>query len=145
MHGGFPAGLNGQGLSIISMAAGNIPAAIMPLTAAPAFVGSRKTLASNVRMHSGRFTIRRVTFVAMPSVPSEPTKTAHKGRIPGMFQAFFLSRRDAPANHREAQPRGPKNVRRSENRTSGNAPPAGIFPRRCRQCCKTDCDEGSGA
>src|SRR6266851_5521605 len=63
-----------------------MPAAMIPLTAAPAsFVEGNA--ASRVRMHSGRFTMRRMTFVAMPSVPSEPTKTPARS-YPGVSSVF---------------------------------------------------------
>ncbi len=61
-------------LSIISMAAGSMPAAMISLTAAPASLVELNA-ARSVWMTSGRFTMRRMIFVAMPSVPSEPTNT----------------------------------------------------------------------
>ena len=69
----------------ISLAAGNIPAAMMSLTAAPASFVSAKA-ARSVRMHSGRLTMRRMILVAMPSVPSEPTKPP--GRSPGRQDVY---------------------------------------------------------
>jgi hypothetical protein len=63
-------------LSIISIAAGSIPAAMMSADRFARFVGAELNAASSVCMHSGRFTIRRITFVAIPSVPSEPYENA---------------------------------------------------------------------
>ena len=58
--------------SIISIAAGRIPAAITAETAPPASSVWAKP-ASSVRTASGARRMRSVSFVAMPSVPSEPT------------------------------------------------------------------------
>ena len=58
--------------SIISIAAGRIPAAIVPDTAAPASSVCAKP-ASSVRTASGARSTRSVSLVAIPSVPSEPT------------------------------------------------------------------------
>jgi hypothetical protein len=52
-------------LSIISIAARSMPAAMIPLTAAPASLVETNA-ASSVWMHSGRFTMRSITLVAMP-------------------------------------------------------------------------------
>jgi hypothetical protein len=60
--------------SIISIAPGTTPAATISDTAWPARpVVSKK--ATSVRTDSGVGTTRTITFVATPSVPSEPTKT----------------------------------------------------------------------
>ena len=58
--------------SIISIAAGTRPAAMMAETARPALSMSEKA-ASNVCTAWGLRRSRTVTFVATPSVPSEPT------------------------------------------------------------------------
>jgi hypothetical protein len=63
--------------SIISIAAGVIPAAITSETAEPASSVERKP-ASSVVTASGRRTIRSVIRVAIPSVPSEPTKAPRR-------------------------------------------------------------------
>ena len=47
---------------------------MMSLTAAPASLVLGNA-ASSVWMQAGRFTMRKVILVAMPSVPSDPTKT----------------------------------------------------------------------
>ena len=60
--------------SIISTAAGMIPAAMIRLTASPAS-SIEWNAASSVCTASGRRTIRSVTFVAIPSIPSDPTNT----------------------------------------------------------------------
>ena len=59
--------------SIISMAAGTIPAPMILETASPAWSVPSKA-ASRVRTASGLRSSRRVTVVAMPRVPSDPTK-----------------------------------------------------------------------
>ena len=63
--------------SIISIAAGTIPAAITPETAPPASSVCAKP-ASSVRTVSGARRMRSVSFVAIPSVPSEPTNDAEQ-------------------------------------------------------------------
>jgi hypothetical protein len=63
--------------SMISAAAGRMPAAMISLTAAPAW-STRLKAAINVSTVSGRFVMRSVIFVAMPRVPSEPTNTPHR-------------------------------------------------------------------
>jgi hypothetical protein len=63
--------------SMISAAAGMIPAAMISLTAAPQS-STELNAASIVSTASGFFTMRRMTFVATPSVPSEPTNTPHR-------------------------------------------------------------------
>ena len=60
--------------SMISIAAGRIPAATIRETASPAASTDEKA-ASCVTTTSGCVTIRSVTSTAMPSVPSEPTIT----------------------------------------------------------------------
>ena len=60
-------------LSIISMAAGTMPAAMMPETAALEAATSAKD-ASMVRTWAGVRTRRTVALVAMPRVPSLPQK-----------------------------------------------------------------------
>ena len=60
--------------SIISIADGRIPAAIVCETASPA-ASVEWNAASSVRTDSATRTIRTVTRTAIPSVPSEPTKT----------------------------------------------------------------------
>jgi len=60
--------------SIISMAAGVMPAAMMRDTASPASPIVEKA-ASTVSVDSGTRTIRRTTSVTMPSVPSLPITT----------------------------------------------------------------------
>ncbi len=58
--------------SIISIAAGTIPRCTISDTASPAsLVQSKK--ATSVFVVSGEGTIRSHTFVATPSVPSDPT------------------------------------------------------------------------
>ena len=64
-------------VSIISTAAGTIPAATMSLTTSPAAATDGKS-ASSVRTDSGVRSSRTVTFVAMPSVPSEPRNTPRR-------------------------------------------------------------------
>ena len=63
--------------SIISMAAGRMPAAMMPETAAPASSVEGK-VAKKVRVASGLRRSRKVTSVTMPSMPSLPTSTASR-------------------------------------------------------------------
>ena len=63
--------------SIISMAAGTIPAPIIPDTAALASSSSLKT-ASSVFTASGRVRSRTAALVTIPSVPSEPTITPRR-------------------------------------------------------------------
>ena len=60
-------------LSIISIAAGTMPAETIPDTTSPAWVGESKK-ATSVRTASGAGMTRRMALVATPSVPSEPTK-----------------------------------------------------------------------
>ena len=69
--------------SIISMAAGRMPAAMIPDTASPAWSVDGKA-ARKVRVASGLRSRRTVTSVTMPSVPSEPTTRAEQvvaGRV----------------------------------------------------------------
>jgi len=66
--------------------------------------------ASNVRTHSGRFTIRKIILVAMPSVPSEPTKL-RRGRSRGHRE--FFPRRGGRASHRQNNLKA-KDMRRGE-------------------------------
>ena len=61
-------------VSIISMAAGTMPEAMIALTAFPASVVEGK-VAKNVRVASGLRRIRSTTSVTMPSRPSLPTTT----------------------------------------------------------------------
>ena len=64
-------------VSIISTAAGTIPAATMSLTTSPAAATDGKS-ASSVRTDSGVRSSRTVIFVVMPSVPSEPRNTPRR-------------------------------------------------------------------
>ena len=61
-------------VSIISIAAGTIPEAMMALTAFPASVVEGK-VAKNVRVASALRRIRSTTSVTIPSSPSLPTTT----------------------------------------------------------------------
>ena len=63
-----------QAWSIISMAAGTMPAAMIPLTASLAARIEGKA-ASRVRTAAGSGSRRRVISVAMPNIPSLPTKS----------------------------------------------------------------------
>ena len=63
--------------SIISTAAGMIAASTMSPTVAPAASTDPKS-ASPVRPASGERSRRTVTFVQMPSVPSDPRKTPRR-------------------------------------------------------------------
>ena len=60
-------------LSIISMAPGTIPSETIRVTTSPASTVEPKK-ATSVRTASGFGTTRSQIFVAIPSVPSEPTK-----------------------------------------------------------------------
>ena len=64
-------------VSIISMAAGRMPAAMIPETASPASSEDGK-VARKVRVASGLRSRRRVTSVTMPSIPSLPTSAARR-------------------------------------------------------------------
>jgi hypothetical protein len=64
-------------VSIISTAAGTIPAPTMSLTTSPAARTDGKS-ASSVRTDSGVRSSRTTTFVVIPSVPSEPTNTPRR-------------------------------------------------------------------
>ena len=64
-------------VSIISTAAGTIPAATMSLTTSPAAATDGKS-ASSVRTDSGVRSSRTVIFVVMPRVPSEPRNTPRR-------------------------------------------------------------------
>src|SRR5258708_1902436 len=87
--------------SMISTAAGTIPAAMMPETASPAASVCAKAT-SAVCTASGRRTMRSVTSVTTPSVPSEPTTTPTRS-YPGASRAGEAGpgaarhARDAPA------------------------------------------------
>ncbi len=63
--------------SIISMAAGRMPAAMMPDTAAPASSVEGK-VAKKVRVTSGLRSRRSVASVTIPSIPSLPTTAARR-------------------------------------------------------------------
>jgi hypothetical protein len=64
-------------VSIISTAAGTIPAATMSETTSPAALTDGKS-ASSVRTDSGVRSSRTVILVVIPSVPSEPTNTPRR-------------------------------------------------------------------
>ena len=72
VHGGFEAKMLMR--SIISIAEGSMPAAMMSDTLCAACAVVLKA-ASSVCTAAGFGTTRRTTCVAMPSVPSEPMKT----------------------------------------------------------------------
>ncbi len=63
-----------QERSIISIAAGTMPPEITVVTASPAARSDMKS-ASRVRITVGTGVSRTVMRVAMPKLPSEPTKT----------------------------------------------------------------------
>ena len=65
--------------SIISSAAGTMPAAMMPLTVAPASSIDVKS-SSSVRTTGGSGVSRTAMRVAMPMVPSLPTKHPRRSR-----------------------------------------------------------------
>ena len=71
--------------SIISMAAGMMPAAMTSETAFPA-ASVESNAASRVRTDSGRRSSRRVTLVTTARVPSDPTSTPSRSR-PGLSRA----------------------------------------------------------
>ncbi len=73
-------------LSIISRVAGTMPAAMMALTVLPASSMRSKT-ASRVLTASGWAMRRRISLVAMPRVPSEPTSRPQRSR-PGRSAAL---------------------------------------------------------
>ena len=123
---------------MISSADGNMPAAIMSLTVWPAACGESNA-ASNVCTTSGRLTMRKMTFVATPSVPSDPTKTP-VDRIP----ASQALRSQAGQVRRWATPLPAPSVCVTVKPYFRQcAPPefSATFP----PMVQTDCDEGSGA
>ena len=71
--------------SIISIAAGMMPAPMTSETAFPA-ASVESNAASRVRTDSGRRSSRSVTFVTTARVPSEPTSTPSRSR-PGRSSA----------------------------------------------------------
>ena len=68
-----------QGLSIISMPAGNTPAPVIWRTASPAAAIEAKS-ASNTATLAGAGSSRRVIAVAIPKVPSLPINTPRRSR-----------------------------------------------------------------
>ena len=79
-------------VSIISIAAGTIPEAMIALTALPASVVEGK-VAKKVRVASGLRRIRSTTSVTMPSEPSLPTTT------PEQIVAGLVEHRSAQVDH----------------------------------------------
>ena len=71
-----------QRRSIISIPAGNTPAAVTAVTASPAASIEAKSASSTATL-SGSRSSRRVTAVVMPRVPSLPMNTPRRSR-PGI-------------------------------------------------------------
>jgi hypothetical protein len=89
-------------LSIISMAAGTIPAATIADTTAPASAVESKK-ATWVLTVSGTGMTRSVTLVVTPSVPSEPTNTPTRSS-PGWSSALPPSATSWPSASTTSRP-----------------------------------------
>ncbi len=127
-----------QSVSIISTAEGNMPAAMMSLTVLPAWRTESKA-AISVRTVSGRFTMRRMIFVATPSVPSEPTKTPVRS-YPGASSVGAPSVTTSPEGRTTSSPITCVTVKPYLRQC---APPA--FSATLPPMVQTGCDDGSGA
>src|ERR1700704_893065 len=110
----------------------------MSLTAAPASLVEGKA-AKSVCTHTGRFTIRRIIFVAIPNVPSEPTKTPIKS-YPGTSKTLPPKCTTEPSASTTSNPKTCVVVNPYFKQC---APPefSATFP----PMLQTDCEDGSGA
>src|ERR1017187_6279590 len=123
---------------MISSADGSIPAAIMSLTVWPAACGESNA-ASSVCTTSGLLTMRSVTLVATPSVPSEPTNTPVRS-YPGASSVAEPSCTSSPLGKTTSSPSVCVTVNPYFRQC---APPE--FSATLPPIVHTDCDDGLGA